>query len=83
MSYATERAFAGEKKCPDCGALYLGIACSCEDFGEQRDQLGCVHCGYAGWRHACCDDVCIACYEPEDCPDARACRHCNPHGDIR
>lgn len=58
-----------------------------DDFVHPYDdgmgpQYGCVHCGYEAWRHGCCDDMCRSCYEPEDCPDAIPCRHCNPGGDL-
>lgn len=47
------------------------------DFGP----IGCGYCGHAGWHHGCCDDLCRNCYEPEDCPQGKPCRHCNPYGE--
>ncbi len=55
-----------------------------DDFMYVYDrEFGCVHGGYDGWRHGCCDDMCIACNEPEWCENGIPCRHCNPFGDIR
>lgn len=45
--------------------------------------IGCCNCGHSGWNHGCCDDICRNCYEPEDCPSGRPCKHCNPDGDCR
>lgn len=44
--------------------------------------IGCAMCGFEGWSHSCCSDLCYACNEPAWC-DAGGipCRHCNPHGE--
>lgn len=52
-----------------------------DDFMDEGE-IGCVHCGYDGWNHGCCDDLCYACNEAVDCDNARRCRHCNPHGEL-
>jgi hypothetical protein len=54
-----------------------------DDFDLEYDdrEFGCVNCD-GGWRHGCCDDMCYGCNEPQWCPDALPCRHCNPHGEI-
>jgi hypothetical protein len=53
-----------------------------EDDGFDYDEreIGCVNCDM-GWRHGCCDDLCRGSVEPQDCENARACSHCNQHGE--
>ena len=52
-----------------------------DPYDDEPQGLGCVHCDM-GWLHGCCDDMCYGCNEPQDCPDAYPCRHCNPDGDM-
>ena len=49
--------------------------------GYDEGEIGCVNCD-GGWNHGCCDDLCRGSNEPEWCEFARACRHCNPHGEV-
>jgi hypothetical protein len=49
-----------------------------EDYDD--DEIGCVNCDN-GWKHGCCDDLCIGCTdEAIDCFSPVPCRECNPKG---
>lgn len=50
-----------------------------EDMGDGTP--GCCNCGYNGWVHGCCDDLCRGSNEAVDCSNSRPCRNCNPKGE--
>lgn len=50
------------------------------DF-EEVGEIGCVNCD-GGWRHGCCDDLCIGSNETDRCDYARKCLTCNPNGEV-
>ncbi|HEU4804472.1 MAG TPA: hypothetical protein VFS91_01465 [Nitrobacter sp.] len=52
-----------------------------DDYNDGERGIGCYECDQ-GWKHGCCDDMCIACTEAPWCDDAYPCRLCNPHGDF-
>lgn len=64
-------------------AVPASVPCADDDayFDYDDREIGCVNCD-GGWRHGCCDDMCIGSNEPEWCEDARPCRTCNPYGEI-
>jgi hypothetical protein len=48
-----------------------------DDF--ERPEIGCYECD-GGWKHGCCSDMCIGCYEAVECDRAYPCRLCNSSG---
>lgn len=50
------------------------------DFDRRPDPASCYNCN-SGWKHGCCDDLCIGANEANECEDRYACKVCNPDGE--